>query len=727
MNSYIIGQIKRIIFRGDNNYIIGVIKIKDTSNDLEEYKSREVTFTGYFVDLNDIDNYQMYGKFIEHVRYGTQFESSKYERLKPEEKDSIVEFLSSDLFKGIGKKKAEKIVKVLGNKALDIILKEPEKLLQVPTISKQQVDSIYTTLTEYESSYNTILYLTDMGFNTKDAMLIYNKFKKDSEKVISRNIYEAFYQVNDISFRTVDRIAFDNRYSTKSKRRISAAIFYAFNEKTNVTGYSYFGINEIYKFVNNLLHIEVSEEKFISSLNDLILNLKVLKKDDRYYLTSTYEAEENIAKRIKYLTNLKNEKYKSLDKDISLLEEFSNIKYDDIQTLAIKRALEKNFLVITGGPGSGKTTIIKSIIDLYQTIHKYNTEKTLEHVALLAPTGRASKRVSEATNLPASTIHRFLKWNKELNKFAVNEYNKSDVDFVIIDESSMVDIFLFDSLLKGLRVDTKIILVGDYNQLPSVGPGQLLRDIIDSGRVEVISLKKVYRQKEGSTIIDFAYQFNEGIIDEKIFKKSYDLTFVETRDMLRTSKMIASDYVSEDFKKFQVLAPMYKTLTGIDNLNRSLQKIFNPPSPDKNEVFVDEDVFREGDKVLQLTNMPEDNVFNGDIGIIDSIDTKSITVDFDGNLVKYTPSNYKKLMLAYAISVHKAQGSEFDTVLLLVSRFYSKMLYRKLYYTAITRAKKRLILVGEVNALRIATETYSFVGRRTTLKDMLIEKIKIDE
>ena len=524
MNSYIIGQIKRIIFRGDNNYIIGVIKIKDTSNDLEEYKSREVTFTGYFVDLNDIDNYQMYGKFIEHVRYGTQFESSKYERLKPEEKDSIVEFLSSDLFKGIGKKKAEKIVKVLGNKALDIILKEPEKLLQVPTISKQQVDSIYTTLTEYESSYNTILYLTDMGFNTKDAMLIYNKFKKDSEKVISKNIYEAFYQVNDISFRTVDRIALDNRYSTKSKRRISAAIFYAFNEKTNVTGYSYFGINEIYKFVNNLLHIEVSEEKFISSLNDLILNLKVLKKDDRYYLTSTYEAEENIAKRIKYLTNLKDEKYKSLDKDISLLEEFSNIKYDDIQTLAIKRALEKNFLVITGGPGSGKTTIIKSIIDLYQTIHKYNTEKTLEHVALLAPTGRASKRVSEATNLPASTIHRFLKWNKELNKFAVNEYNKSDVDFVIIDESSMVDIFLFDSLLKGLRVDTKIILVGDYNQLPSVGPGQLLRDIIDSGRVEVISLKKVYRQKEGSTIIDFAYQFNEGIIDEKIFKKSYDLT-----------------------------------------------------------------------------------------------------------------------------------------------------------------------------------------------------------
>ena len=220
--------------------------------------------------------------------------------------------------------------------------------------------------------------------------------------------------------------------------------------------------------------------------------------------------------------------------------------------------------MITGGPGSGKTTIIKSIIDLYQTIHKYNTEKTLEHVALLAPTGRASKRVSEATNLPASTIHRFLKWNKELNKFAVNEYNKSNVDFVIIDESSMVDIFLFDSLLKGLRVDTKIILVGDYNQLPSVGPGQLLRDIIDSGRVEVISLKKVYRQKEGSTIIDFAYQFNEGIIDEKIFKKSYDLTFVETRDMLRTSKMIASDYVSEDFKKFQVLAPMYKTLTGID-------------------------------------------------------------------------------------------------------------------------------------------------------------------
>ncbi len=727
MNSYIIGQIKRIIFRGDNNYIIGVIKIKSTSNDLEEYASKEVTFTGYFVDLNDIDNYQMYGKFIEHVRYGTQFESIKYDRLKPEEKDSIVEFLSSDLFKGIGKKKAEKIVKVLGNKALDIIIKNPEELLKVPTISKPLVDSIYTTLVEYEASYNTILYLTDMGFNMKDAMLIYNKFKKNTEEVISKNIYEAFYQINDISFKSVDRIALDNRYSTKSKRRISAAIFNSFNEKTTITGYSYFSIKEIYDYVKNLLHMDISEELFVEALNNLILDLKVLKKEDRYYLTSTYTSEENVAKRIKYLVNQKDTKHKALDKQIYELEQFSNITYDKIQRKAITKALEKNFLVITGGPGTGKTTIIKSIIDLYQMINKYTTEKTLESIALLAPTGRASKRVSEATNMPSSTIHRFLKWNKDLNRFAVNEYNKSDVEFVIIDEASMIDIFLFDSLLKGLKVDTKIILVGDYNQLPSVGPGQLLRDIIDSERIELISLNKVYRQKEGSTIIDFAYQFNDGIIDEKIFKKSYDLSFVETRDMLKTSKMIASDYINEDFKKFQVLAPMYKTLTGIDNLNKSLQKIFNPPSPDKNEVFVDEDVFREGDKVLQLTNMPEENVFNGDIGIIKSIESKSLTVDFDGNLVKYTPANYKKLMLAYAISVHKSQGSEFDTVLLLVSRFYSKMLYRKLYYTAITRAKKRLILVGELDALRIATDTYSFVGRRTTLKEMLIDLIKINE
>ena len=722
MNSYITGQLKRIIFNGDNGYLIGLMKVKSASKDLREYINKTVTFTGYFHELNDIDNYTLYGKFTIHNRYGEQFEAASYERLKPEEKDAIVEFLSSDLFKGIGRAKAEKIVKVLGDKALDIILNNPDNLLLIPTITKKQVDMLHNTLLEYEASYNTILYLTDLGFNTKDSMAIYNKFKKDTEKIVSKNIYEVYYQVNDITFKAVDRIALDNDYSPKDKKRISAAIFYALNDKTNTTGYSYFYIDEIFKYIKSLLNMEVPEKKFIDSLNSLILDLKVLKKDDKYYLTSTYNSEENVAKRIKYLTRIEDTKCKSLDKFIYQLEQFNGITYDDTQKLAMKKAIEKSFLVVTGGPGSGKTTIIKSIVDLYRDINKLTYEKTLSKVALLAPTGRASKRISEATSLPATTIHRFLKWNKELNRFAVNEYNKSDVEFVIIDESSMVDIFLFDNLLKGLKVDTKIILVGDYNQLPSVGPGQLLRDVIDSKMVEVVTLDKVYRQKKGSNIIDFAYQFNEGIIDEKIFRRNFDLSFVETRDMLRTSKEIASEYIDIDYKDFQVLAPMYKTLTGIDNLNRSLQKIFNPPSPDKNEVYVDEDVYRENDKVLQLTNMPDENVFNGDIGIIKKIDNKSIMVDFDGNLVKYTPSNYKKLMLGYAISVHKAQGSEFDTVLLLVSRFYSKMLYRKLYYTAITRSKKKLIIVGEMDALKIAAQTYSYVGRRTTLKELLIEK-----
>lgn len=725
MQSYIKGNLRKIIFNGNNGYIVGLFKIKDSSDEFIEFINSTVTFTGYFHELNDNDTYILCGDFSLHSKYGEQFNVVTYERVKPEEKDSIVEFLSSDLFKGIGEKKAEKIVEVLGENTLDIILNNPDNLLLIPTITKKQIDILHNTLIEYESSYNTILILSDLGFNTKDSMTIYNKYKQKTDSIIENNLYTIYREINDIGFKLIDRIALDNNYSKDDKRRIEACIFYSLEEVTNLNGNSYFFIEEIYNYTNRALGVYIDEQTFIDSLNSLIINHDIVKKEEKYYLGYIYEAEEYIAKRIKYLHNLSDSKYKNIDKHIDNMEMFNEISYDESQKEAIKKALEKNFIVITGGPGTGKTTIVKSIVELYKNLNKVKLDFLEDEIALLAPTGRASKRLSESTLFPATTIHRFLKWNKEGNKFLVNEYNKSSVKLVIIDESSMIDINLMYNLLKGVTTDTKIILVGDYNQLPSVGPGQMLKDIIDCNLVNIVFLNKLYRQKENSNIINLAHKMKDGILDEELFNKEDDLEFVYTNNICFEIEEICKKYVDSDYRDFQILAPMYKTMDGIDKINLIAQNIFNPKDKSKNEIKIGDVVFRENDKVLQLTNMPEENIFNGDIGIIKTIEKKQISIDFYGNLVKFTPSEYKNFKHGFAISIHKSQGSEFKTVIIPVSFLYSKMLYRKLYYTAVTRSKKKLIMVGNINALKKSTDTNMFDNRRTTLKQILEEKLKI--
>ena len=724
---YIKGNLRKIIFNGNNGYIVGLFKVKDSSSEFNSFIGSTITFTGYFHELNDNDTYIFNGDFTTHNKYGEQFLVSSYDRVMPEEKDSIVEFLSGGLFKGIGKKTAEKIVGVLEKNTLEVILNTPDNLLLIPGITKKQIDTLHTTLLEYESSYNTIIKLSDMGFNTKDSMTIYNKFRQNTDNIISNNIYDVYFKIKDISFKLVDKIALNNNYSKNDKRRICASIFNVFEECTNTIGASYFLIDPIFLYTKKVLGIDITDDEFIECLNTLIIDLKVVKDEEKYYLKSIKDAEENISKRFAYLTRLPKKKIKNIAKYINTLETLNNIVYDEKQRLAIKLAIESNILVITGGPGSGKTTIIKSIVDLYRDLNKLTYDKMCEEIALLAPTGRASKRLSESTIFPSTTIHRFLKWNKDLDKFAINEYNKSEVNFVIIDEVSMVDTYLLDNLLKGLKVDTKIILVGDYNQLPSVGPGQILKDIIDSNMIETICLNKLHRQKEGSNIIDLAYDINNGSINKEIFNKNDDLEFIKSSNISLDIVSIASNYKNIDYKDFQVLVPMYITIDGIDNLNKILQSIFNPKSKTKKEIKVDDIIYREDDKILQLSNMPDENIFNGDIGVISRIEDKNIFIDFDGNIVKFTPSNFKNFKHGYAISIHKSQGSEFDTVLLPISRSYTKMLYRKLYYTAVTRSKKKLIILGDLDGLLYASKNNVTSDRKTTLKNGLIKKIKIDE
>lgn len=729
MASYIQGKYTKCIFKNNTGYNIGVFRVSD-SNDpsLADYIGRSITFTGYFHDLNEIDTYMFYGKLVTHEKYGEQFQVESYERCMPEEKDSIVEFLTSGLFKGIGEAKAKKIVDVLGKDTLKIILETPDNLLLIPSISKKNIDTLHNKLKEYEASYETIMYLSDMGFSTKDSMIIYNTYKKDTKKVIEEDIYKLIEDINEIYFKKIDVIALKNGVKKDDLIRVKASLLYIMDEVSNTYGHSYYFREELLNYLPRVLGVSISNELFDECINKLVDDLKIIIKEDRFYLRDMYEAETLIVKRFRLLNSNKELIDKRLDSMILELEDFFDIKYNSCQLDAIKKSYMKDFLIITGGPGTGKTTIMKGIVELYRLMEKLSYEKLNDKIALLAPTGRAAKRMSETTCMPASTIHRFLKWSRDTNKFQVNEYNRSKVEFVIIDEASMIDTYLMASLLKGISSNCKVILVGDDHQLPSVGPGQVLHDLIESHALQVVELTELYRQGIDSNIISLAYDIRNQSVNKDIFNVEDDLTFIECRDneVIPNICEICNTYKDLNYKKFQILAPMYKGLNGIDAINKNVQDIFNSKSRTKKEKVIGEFNFREDDKVIQLTNMPDDNVYNGDIGIIDRIQSSpksEIHIDFDGNLVKYTPANFINFRSAYSISIHKAQGSEFDVVVIPIVNAYNKMLYQKLIYTGVTRAKKKLYLVGDFSALIRASRNTSDDIRRTTIKNYLINGI----
>ena len=727
--NYIKGSYSRSIYENGAGYYIGLFKVKETNSDvLSDYVGKTITFTGYFHELNDTDTYMFYGKLVNHPKYGEQFQVDSYERCKPEEKDSIIEFLTSGLFKGIGEKKAKQIVDVLGKSTLKIILEEPNNLLLIPGITKKNIDTLHNKLKEYEASYESIMYMQDIGFTTKESMLIYNFYKKDTKKTIEKNIYLISKDIREINFKKVDNIAIKMGIELDAEIRVKAAILYILEEVCNLVGHSYLSFEEIYNYLPRVLKKEVLEDNVIKVLNKLEKDLEIIIKQNRYYLKEMYEAETLIVKRFRLLNSKKDNKISKIDTHIHEIEKLFNIEYNKDQLKALIRSMEKEFLIITGGPGTGKTTIMKGIVELYRNINNLSYEKLIQKIALLAPTGRAAKRISETTIMPASTIHRFLKWSKETNTFQVNEYNKSKVEFIVLDEASMVDTYLMANLLKGISSNCKIIIIGDDHQLPSVGPGQVLHDLISSEKLEVVELNQLYRQKDDSNIITLAYDIRNKKIDKSIFNVSEDLTFIECNDndVINNISEIANTYKDLSYKDFQILSPMYKGLNGIDNINKIVREIFNPKDDNKKEYRLSEVLLREDDKVIQLTNMPEENVYNGDIGLIDRISNgtkKEIYVDYDSNLVKYTPSNFNNIRQAYAISIHKAQGSEFDVVVLPIVKGFNKMLYQKLIYTAVTRAKKKLYIVGDIKALEYASENTNTDIRKTTIKDYLINGI----
>ena len=732
MKKFIKGVFKKTIYKSDRGYIIGLFKVKDTnSEELKDYINKSLTFTGYFHELNEEEKYTFYGEGVEHPKYGFQFSVTEYEKSKPEDKEGLVEFLSSDLFPGIGEKIAESIVDVLGLDALNKILEDPAILNLVPKLTSKKMELIYNNLLKYNESSAIIIYLTELGFSMKDAMNIYNFYKKITKDIIESNIYSILDNIEEIAFTKVDEIAIKEGINLDDKNRVKATIIYIMKNLIYSNGDTYLEYGDIIKNVELYLKTELNTSYFDDCLFELEKDNKIIKYNEHYYLSSIWKSEDYVANKIVKLSLMEPKNYPKLDNKLLNLEKELNIVYNDKQKEAIKRALTNSLSIITGGPGTGTTTIIKAIVELYTELNKLSYENAMKEIALLAPTGRASKRMTESTNLQASTIHRFLKWNKETNKFAVDEFNPDKSKFIIIDEMSMLDISLLDSLFKGLTNNIQVVLVGDYNQLPSVGPGQVLKDLIESEVIDTVHLDLLYRQDENSYINTLAIEIKNNDLAETFMETKSDYTFLEcSSSMIKESlKKICKQIIDKgyDYKKLQLMAPMYHGENGIDNLNKELQNIFNPSSNDKDELVVGDVIFRENDKILQLVNMPEENVFNGDIGIIKRIVYSNISkskkneihVDFDGNIVKYTPKDFNKFKHGYIISIHKSQGSEFDIVVLPVCNNYRRMLYRKLIYTAVTRAKRKLIIIGEPQAFVYAVNNDNEYIRKTSLLDRI--------
>ncbi len=713
MNKYIIGSIRKIIFESNNSpYKVGLFKVRDTNDeDMIIYKDKVISFTGNFVEINNDVDYILYGKMVNHPKYGIQFNCESYEISIPSDSESLVMYLSSGIFKGIGNKTAKKIVERFGESTIDIIKNDYESLILVPGMTMKKALMLHDKIVESEYSQDLIIKLNSLGFTVKEAINLLTKYGIDLMNVINENIY---LLVEDVSFDKIDLLFLKNN-NELDKRRIEALIKHNIYDLCYESGDTLIEKEELFIKMKRSFNSNFSADSFFASLNDCIKNGEVVEINNMVCLYDFYETEKSIINDINRLNSIKSEN-KSVDKLISKYEKDNHIKFNEDQKEAIKGSINNNFYIVTGGPGTGKTTIIKTIVDLLCGLKDYRKDD----IALLAPTGRSAKRISESVEAPAYTIHKFLKWNMETKVFGIDEYNKAYEKVIIVDEASMIDIFLFSSLLKGIRINAKLILIGDANQLPSIGPGDILNDLLSLESVKSKTLSRIYRVKEGSYITYLAHDIKNIKMFDHIDNYN-DFKFIESSDddikyyLNEICHKVKDKKINSD--NFQVLAPMYKGINGIDNLNIMMSDIFNP---DKDKYQVGDKYYKIGDKVIQLVNDVDNNVFNGDIGYIkniDIIDKKLVfTIDFMGNKVIYQSGELDRFTLAYAISVHKAQGSEYDNVVIVLAKSFRRMFYNKLIYTAVTRARESLIIIGSLESFNQAIKTLYANNRMTLIK-----------
>lgn len=727
---YIKGKIRNIIYHNkDNGYVVAVFRVKETSDaKMEEYVGKTVTITGTFLDINEEETFVLYGTPTRHERFGFQYQVSSYEKEKISSEDAMVEFLSSSLVKGCGEKSAKKIVEILGMDAIDKIKNDEHALDEVPGLSDVKKTSIRASLLEYSDADDSLLKLKELGFSIPEATRIYKKYGASTKYIIEANLY-VLTEIMD--FNKID-VIYKAHHEELDTVRLKACMLEAMRRLSNNNGDTYYKIDEIKDALKkefDLILDEITFEEIIYSLEE---ENKIVVEQEMYYLTEYYDAERDITDNLYQLNASNTTSFWEFDKELSRLEEENKVSYNEDQRNAIKKALENKITIISGGPGTGKTTIINAIAKLYIKMHDFSPMEVLANIALLAPTGRASKKMSSSTGLPAMTIHRFLKWNKDTGNFGVNEYHKAQENLIIVDEMSMIDVTLFDALLKGIKSNVQLIMVGDVHQLPSVGPGLILNDLIESDLFTFCPLEKIYRQSENSYIPYLALEIKNKDLSDDFLSQKDDYNFLSVdgkyiKDMIKKICMMskAKGLNEEDI---QILAPMYKGENGIDNLNVILQELFNPRSSKKEEIRYGDVVYRENDKVLQLQNNPDSNVFNGDIGYIRKIIPKTsknkdmIIIDFEGVKVEYTREDLSQIKHAYAITIHKSQGSEFSHVILPVSRNYYKMLYNKLIYTGVSRAKKSLVIIGEAESFIMAVKNDYASLRKTMLKEKLVHK-----
>lgn len=724
--SYIKGNLYKQIYRNEmNGYMVGLFKIRENNID---YEDNIINITGIFPKLNEKKEYILYGNLVNHPKYGLQFSVSSFEVVLPTKEEELVTFLSSDLFP-VGEKTAKRIVDTFHEETINKILENKDCLQLIPRLTEKRIDKIYNVLVDYQNTSNIVLELTKLGFEMKESLSFLNKYDNKILDTVNTNIYELI-DSDEISFNKIDEIALNMGIEEDDDRRIKALIIYVMKELCFNNGDTYLTLEEISFNLSNF--VSISPEKLDYLMIKLIRDGKIVIEDKRYYLKKFYEAEKYICERLCFLNDMTVTSNINISKYIDN-EKFNNICYDDIQRKAIEWGVNNNITIITGGPGTGKTTILTAIVNILIEANKLKESE----IALLAPTGRAAKKMMETTGISASTIHKYLGWDKDTNTFSTNEYSPRNEKYIIVDEVSMIDTLLMEALLKGIKRNAKLILVGDYYQLPSVSEGQILKDIIDSDSLPVIRLNQIYRQTDGSYILNLAYDIKEKNISEDLFIKKDDYLFIngDNDNTMSIIKEVILKAIKKGYtdREVQVLAPMYKSLNGIDNLNKVLQDLFNPKSDKKKEIIIKDVTYREYDKVLQLVNDPDNNVYNGDIGYIEDIiisDGKNITnqinINYDGNIVEYTPDKFVNFRHGYAISIHKAQGSEFDTVIMPILPSFKRMLYNKLVYTGVTRAKKSLVVIGDANSFIYGINNDYVDNRKTTLKDFIINNYKIN-
>ena len=734
------GFVEKVVYRNaENGYTVVNISVEGD----------DVVCTGYFSDITEGDQIIAEGSFVEHKQYGIQFTVASYEIKEPETSVAMEKYLGSGIIKGVGPALSAKIVKKFGDETFNIIEREPERLAEIKGITEKKAIEIGSQFEEKKEFRNAMIFLNQYGVSNALAMKIYKEYGIKVMKIVRENPYRLADDIAGVGFKTADEIALRMGFSPESSMRMKAGISFALSMAAS-NGHTYLLYEDLYEESKRLLGI--SEAEFESDIYELTIErkivLKEVKGERRVYNNNLYYMELTVARKLLDLNAKSENNYKVMEAKVKEVEAKTGIKLGDLQRKAVYEAVESGLVIITGGPGTGKTTTINAIIKLFEM---QNME-----ILLAAPTGRAAKRMTETTGMEAQTIHRLLELNGNPEeggsmRFERNELNPLEADVIIIDEMSMVDIYLMYSLLKAVTVGTRLILVGDVNQLPSVGPGKVLKDIISSEKFNVVRLSEIFRQAAESDIITNAHKINAGQ-SIRLDNKSKDFFMLSMSSSIQIQRALVSliaeklpPYVDATKYDIQVLTPSRKGELGVENLNKILQQYINPPAPNKREKQWGEMIFRENDKVMQIKNDYQmewkivtkkgltikegSGVFNGDCGIIREINefAGTVTVEFDeGKIVEYTGATLEELELAYAITIHKSQGSEYPAVIIPLLNAPRPLLNRNLLYTAVTRARKCVTIVGSENSVNEMIQNESEMKRNSGLVDSIIEMEEAD-